>query len=74
MTLDGNAYRLPAGDVQKIASSFSSAGSGGGTPAKLGIDPLHRVTNPTIVGTETMGGAETIHIRRGSTSRRCWAI
>jgi hypothetical protein len=65
VTLDGNAYRLPASDVQKIASSFSSAGSGGGTLAKLGIDPLHWVTNPVIVGTETIGGAQTTHIWAG---------
>ncbi len=33
--------------------------------SKLGINPLHWVNDPTIVGTETIGGAETTHIRAG---------
>lgn len=65
VTLDGTAYRMPSSDVQKIASSFSSASSGGGALSKLGINPLHWVNDPTIVGTETIGGARTTHIRAG---------
>ena len=65
VTLDGTAYKLPSSDVQKIASSFSSASSGGGALSKLGINPLHWVNDPTIVGTETIGGAQTTHIRAG---------
>jgi hypothetical protein len=64
ITMDGSAYQLPASDFTKVASSFSSAGaSGGGGLAKLGIDPLHWVTNPTVVGTSTIDGTSTTHIR-----------
>src|SRR5262249_37257288 len=31
--------------------------------SKLGIQPLHWLRNPTIVGTETVGGSSTTHIR-----------
>jgi hypothetical protein len=65
LTLDGAAYKLPAADFQKLASSFSSAASGSGTGglSKLGINPLHWLTQPTIVGSESVGGASTTHIR-----------
>jgi hypothetical protein len=64
VTLDGAAYQLPASDFHKLASSFSSAGTGGagGGLAKLGIEPLHWVTSPAIVGNENIGGTSTTHI------------
>jgi hypothetical protein len=65
VTLGGSAYRLPATDFHKLASSFSSAAAGGGTGglSKLGINPLHWLTQPAVVGSETVGGASTTHIR-----------
>lgn len=65
LVLDGNAYKLPQSDYQKLASSFSSAGGGAGTGglSRLGINPLHWLQNPSVVGTETVGGAQTTHIR-----------
>ncbi len=65
LTLDGAAYQLPAADYQKLASSFSGATGGAGTGglSKLGIDPLHWLTSPRIVGSGTVGGAATTHIR-----------
>ncbi|HEY2004872.1 MAG TPA: hypothetical protein VGG87_00415 [Solirubrobacteraceae bacterium] len=65
VTLGGTAYQLPAADYQKLASSFSSAAAGGGTGglSKLGINPLHWLTQPTVVGSESVGGASTTHIR-----------
>jgi hypothetical protein len=63
ITLDGAAYQLPAADYQKLASSFSSAGSGTGGLSKLGINPLHWLTNPSVVGNETVAGASTTHIK-----------
>ncbi len=65
VTLDGAAYQLPTAAFQKLASSFSGATgtSGTGGLSKLGIDPLHWLTNPSVVGTESMGGASTTHIR-----------
>lgn len=65
VTLGGAAYRLPAGVFQKLASSFSSAAAGGGADglAKLGINPLHWLTRPTVLGNDSVGGAPTTHIR-----------
>lgn len=69
VTLQGANYQLPQADFQKLAQSFSSAPSSGGSQdaglAQLGIDPLHWLTNPSVIGTETVGGAGTTHIRAG---------
>jgi hypothetical protein len=69
VTFQGQSYQLPAASFQKLESSFSqiasSPGSTGGTNvlSKLGIQPLHWLQNPTIVGTENVGGSSTTHIR-----------
>jgi hypothetical protein len=65
VTLQGAAYQLPAADFQKLDSSFASAtpGSSGGGLSKLGVHPLHWLTNPTVVGQDTVAGAPTTHIR-----------
>lgn len=71
VTLQGTSYRLPQATFQKLESSFSGitsssgSGTGSGTLAKLGIQPLRWLTNPTVVGTENVGGTETTHIRSG---------
>jgi hypothetical protein len=70
ITLQGSAYQLPAADFTKLESSFSSVASGsGGTStgglSQLGIDPQHWLRNPSVVGTETVGGTATTHIRAG---------
>jgi hypothetical protein len=64
VVLQGAAYQLPAADFQKLQSSFSSS-SGGGTGglSRFGIDPLHWLTNPTTVGSESVAGTPTTHIR-----------
>jgi hypothetical protein len=64
VVLQGTAYQLPAADFQKLQSSFSaSGGSSTGGLSKLGIDPMHWLTNPTTVGSETVAGTATTHIR-----------
>ena len=69
MTFQGQSYQLPATSFQKLESSFSQiaspGSSSGGTNvlSKLGIQPLHWLRNPAIVGTETVGGSSTTHIR-----------
>jgi hypothetical protein len=68
VTLQGAAYQLPAADFQRLESSFSSAGSPGGGQSGLsafGIDPLHWLKSPAIVGSDNVGGADTTHIRAG---------
>ncbi len=71
VTMQGTAYQLPAATFQRLESSFASlasspgGGSGSGALGKLGIHPLAWLTNPTVVGTETVGGTATTHIRAG---------
>ena len=75
VTLQGTSYQMPQATFQKLESSFaqlaatpgasSSSSSSSGTLAKLGIQPLHWLTNPTVVGTENVGGAQTTHIHAG---------
>jgi hypothetical protein len=68
VTMNGAAYQLPAADFQRLESGFSSVGgskqSGGGLSA-LGINPQHWLTNPSVIGSDTIGGADTTHIRAG---------
>ena len=69
VTLQGTSFRLPAASFNKLESSFSqlssssSGSSGSGDLSKLGIDPLHWLVNPSVVGSENVGGAQTTHIR-----------
>ena len=69
ITFGGTSYQLPAATFQRLESSFSSitaspgAGSGTSSLSKLGINPLHWLQNPSVVGTETVGGATTKHIK-----------
>lgn len=67
LTLAGTAYQLPAASFQKLESSFSSVGGGGsqGGFTALGIDPMKWLRNPTVVGSDTVAGAATTHIRAG---------
>jgi hypothetical protein len=71
VTVSGQSYQLPAATFRQLESSFSSLTSssggnaGSGALGKLGIDPLHWLVNPTVVGNETVAGASTTHIRAG---------
>ena len=73
VTLQGTSYQMPQATFQKLESSFAqlastpgaSSGSGSNTLSKLGIQPLHWLTNPTVVGTENVGGTQTTHIHAG---------
>jgi hypothetical protein len=71
VTLQGTSYQMPQATFQKLESSFaqltSSAGTSqsSGTLANLGIHPLQWLTHPSVVGSETVGGAQTTHIHAG---------
>jgi len=71
VTFEGASYQMPQATFQKLESSFAQlastpgASSGSGTLGKLGIQPLHWLKNPTVVGTENVGGAQTTHIHAG---------
>ncbi len=65
--IQGVAYQLPRSDVKKLQSNLTGNSSTGSAPglASLGINPANWLTNPTIVGTETVDGAPTTHLRAG---------
>jgi hypothetical protein len=65
--LQGTSYQLPTATFQRLESSFAQLGGGSGTGAlgKLGIDPMHWLINPTVAGSDSVGGADTTHIRAG---------
>jgi hypothetical protein len=70
VALEGTSYQLPVATFEKLESSFSSlasspGGSGSGLLGKAGINPLHWLENPTVTGTQTVGGAATTHIHAG---------
>ena len=68
VVLQGAAYQLPKSDFQRLHSSFSASnGSAAGGLAKLGIQPLQWLTNPTTLGTENVAGTATTHIRASAT-------
>lgn len=67
VTLQGTSYQLPAATFQRLESSFSQIGGGSGSSnlSGLGIHPLRWLSNASVVGTESVGGATTTHIRAG---------
>jgi hypothetical protein len=66
VSLEGTNYALPASDVARLKSSLSLGSSSGGKSAPglstLGIDPEGWLSNPRIVGTQTVDGAVTEHL------------
>ncbi len=71
VTLEGTSYQLPAATFEQLESNFaqltypSSGGPGSSELARLGIDPMQWVTHPSVVGSESIGGMQTTHIRAG---------
>jgi hypothetical protein len=71
VSLSGTSYRMPAATFQKLESSFAgltssaTGGSGSSALSRLGIDPLRWLVNPSIAGSESVGGADTTHIKAG---------
>ncbi len=69
VTLQGVSYQLPTTTFQKLESSFAgvasspSGGSGSGALGKLGIHPLDWLSNPSVVGQQSLAGTNTTHIR-----------
>ncbi len=67
VSFGGTAYAAPQQLVQQLEQSFKRAqqqgGSGRHTSLEaLGLDPLGWLQDPTVVGTESVGGTQTDHI------------
>jgi hypothetical protein len=70
VTFEGSAYQLPQASFERLESSFSQLTASPGAShssvlGKLGISPLHWLSNPQVVGSENVGGASTTHIKAG---------
>ncbi len=70
VTFEGSAYQLPQASFERLESSFSQLTASPGAShssvlGKLGISPLHWLSNPQVVGNENVGGVSTTHIKAG---------
>jgi hypothetical protein len=73
ITVSGQSYRMPASSYKSLESGLgslassgtASAKSGQGALSKLGIKPLDWLIRPQIVGSATVGGVATKHLRAG---------
>jgi hypothetical protein len=67
VTLQGTSYQLPDATFKKYASGLNgitaNSNSGSGVLSKLGVQPLKWVVNPKVTGNESVGGANTTHIK-----------
>jgi hypothetical protein len=70
ITVGGQSYRMPSASFKRVESSFGSvAASGTGSSSKsgpfasLGIRPLAWLVAPRIVGSASVGGVATTHVR-----------
>jgi hypothetical protein len=63
VTVKGVGYELPQASFQRLESSFAAAAapSGGGIFSKLPA----ALTNPRVIGEESVAGTKTTHIRAG---------
>lgn len=70
VNFEGSSYQLPQASFQRLEASFSqltaSPGSGHSSVlGKLGIQPLHWLSNPHVIGSQSVGGVSTTHISAG---------
>jgi hypothetical protein len=75
VSLQGSNYQLPQSEFRQLGASLAQVtSSGGGSQhgllARLGINPLEWVRNPTIAGSANLGGAQTTHVHAGVDLRR----
>ena len=64
ISLQGTSYKLPAADFKQINRDVSRGSSTGTLPglSSLGINPEKWLSNPQVVGTEQVNGAQTEHL------------
>jgi hypothetical protein len=74
ITVSGQSYRMPASSYKSLESglgSLASSGTASGAKSsqsafsKLGIKPLDWLVHPKVVGSATVGGVATTHVRGG---------
>lgn len=63
VTVGGTAYKAPPQLMAQLQRSASQRGSSQPQMSLKGIDPLAWLQNPSVVGSESVGGTPTDHIR-----------
>jgi hypothetical protein len=67
--LSGTAYEVPGDLIQELKDSWRRSQEEGSDQQmsleSLGLDPLSWLVDPTVEGSETVGGVETEHISAG---------
>jgi len=65
----GTSYAVPASVMARLKDSYRRSQQQGSSnrmdPRTLGLDPLSWLQDPTVVGTESIGGVDTDHISAG---------
>jgi len=62
VTAGGTAYKAPPQLIAQLRRSAGRRGSGQSPLSLSGIDPIKWLQDPTVVGSESVGGTETEHI------------
>jgi hypothetical protein len=68
VALDGANYQLPSSTMSQLESSFSgsaSSSTGKASLSALGVHPLAWLKDPSVAGSDTVGGVQTTHIHAG---------
>ena len=68
LRFSGTSYEVPADLIEQLKQSYRQSqqeGSRGMSLESLGIDPMSWLEDPTVEGTDTVGGVETDHITAG---------
>jgi hypothetical protein len=67
VTFGGTAYEVPSQLLDRLKAAYRRAQAKGSSSSSmslqsLGIDPLAWLKDPTVVGTESVGGVQTDHV------------
>ncbi len=67
--VSGTAYEVPADLIAQLKDSYGRSQQEGSSQEmsldSLGLDPMSWLEDPTVEGTETVGGVETDHVSAG---------
>jgi hypothetical protein len=62
VSIAGTAYEIPSTLLGQLKQSFKSSQSSGPSLSSLGLHPMNWLKDPTVAGTDSVGGVETEHV------------
>lgn len=68
VNVSGTSYEVPTALLDRLKASYRRSQQSSGSGSKMsiaGLDPMSWLKDPTVEGSETIGGAETDHISAG---------